>query len=352
MLIGCYFRSWIIITPNTTFFVEKFIKQLLLMKAKNIRLSAIELAQKRYDIEEERHAKSFISLESLTSNELKFLINSGLDIKKNPASYTSALVGCSVALLFQKTSTRTRASFEAGVRRMGGNVDYIDWARSNLVLAELCDEVPVFSRFYDYIVARVDKHETLEVMARESKVPVISGLCDRHHPCQAVSDVLTMSEYFGNDLHGLRLSYIGDGNNVCRSLVHAAQLLGIEITLCSPTGFTLDLATVAAAGKFVREVEDPREAAKDAHVIYTDTWISMGQEDEMARRVQAFKGYEVNDEIMNLSDKDSIFMHCLPAHPGQEVSASVLRSPRSIVLDQAENRMYGQNALLLWLRQK
>ena len=293
--------------------------------------------------------RSFITLDDIDARALARVVDHALAMKRGLADDAGALAGRAVALLFQKTSTRTRCSFAAAAREAGAQADYLDWSRSNFMLAELRDEIAVLSRYYDLIVARVDRHESLRVMAAHSEVPVVNGLCDRHHPCQAVSDVMTLTEYFGSDLHGLRLAWLGDGNNVCRSLVQAATRLGVEVTLSSPAGHELDDVTACQGGALVRRVADPRAAVEGADVVYTDTWASMGQEAELEARKAALAGWQVDARLMQAAPRHALFMHCLPAHPGLEVTAEVLRSPRSIVVDQAENRKHAQKALLAWL---
>jgi ornithine carbamoyltransferase len=311
---------------------------------------ALELARQRHALRGAHRPRSLLSMDDLDAAELGALVASGLEMKRRPADYAGALAGTSIALLFQKTSTRTRCAFEAAAREMGGHASYLDWARSNFVLADLRDEAIVLSRFHDLVVARVDRHETLRLMADFGEVPVVNGLCDLHHPCQAISDMLTLREYFGADLRGLRLAWLGDANNVCRSLVQAATRLGIETTICAPAGHRLDEATLRAAGPLAREADDPRAAVAGVDVVYTDTWVSMGQEHELAERLARFAPLRVDARLMEAAGPQALFMHCLPAHPGQEVTAEVLRSPRSIVFDQAENRKHAQKALLLWLR--
>ena len=313
------------------------------------RAAALTLAARRDAERRALRPHSFLTLDDIDARALAHVVDHGLEIKRRPGQYAGALAGRSVALLFQKTSTRTRCSFAAAVRESGARVDHLDWSRSNFVLAELRDEIAVMSRYYDLIVARVDRHESLRVMAAHSEVPIVNGLCDRHHPCQAVSDMLTLKEYFGADLRGLRLAYIGDGNNVCRSLVQAATRLGVEVTLSSPVGHELDDVSASQGGTFVRRVADPRAAVEGVDVVYTDTWVSMGQEAELEARQAALAGWQVDTNLMDAAPRHALFMHCLPAHPGMEVTAEVLRSPRSVVLDQAENRKHAQKALLAWL---
>jgi len=315
------------------------------------RMAALALAQGRDASRRAWTPRAFLAIDELDAATLGRIVARGLAIKRRPREVAQALAGAAIALLFQKTSTRTRCSFEAAAREMGAQASYLEWSRSNFMLAELRDEIVVTARYYDMIVARVDRHESLSVMAQHSGVPVINGLCDRHHPCQAVSDMLTLCEYFGPDLRGLRLAYIGDGNNVCRSLVQAATRLGVQVVLSTPPGHGLDDAAVRAAGALLTLAADPRDAVAGADVVYTDSWISMGQEAERESRLRAFAGFQVDARLMDAAPAHALFMHCLPAHPGEEVSAGVLRSPRSIVFDQAENRKHAQKALLLWLRE-
>jgi ornithine carbamoyltransferase len=313
------------------------------------RNTAFELAAQRFNTRIKRKPRSFISIQDLTPAEMKSIIRRGVEMKKRPDDISTALQGMSVALLFQKTSTRTRCSFEKASLELSASPSYIDWKTSNFVLAELCDEVKVLSRFYDLIVARVLKHETIATMALESEVPVINGMCDREHPCQALADFMTITEYFGDDLAGLRIAYLGDGNNVCRSLVHGAISMGVHVNLCSPAGYELDEETVAAGNGLITRVEHPSDAVSDVDIIYADTWVSMGEEAEMQERLAVFRPYQVNAQLLASAPKQVLFMHCLPAHPGQEITAEILRSPRSIVFDQAENRSHAQKALMEWL---
>jgi len=313
------------------------------------RAAALALAARRDGERRGVRPRSFVTLDDIDTRALAQVLDQALDMKRRPADHARALAGRAVALLFQKTSTRTRCSFAAAARETGAQADYLDWSRSNFVLADLRDEIAVMSRYYDLIVARVDRHESLRVMAAHGEVPIVNGLCDRHHPCQAVSDMMTLKEYFGADLRGLRLAYVGDGNNVCRSLVQAATRLGVEVTLSSPAGYELDDVTACHGGALVRRVADPRAAVDGVDIVYTDTWVSMGQESELATRRAALAGWQVDARLMDAAPRHALFMHCLPAHPGLEVTADVLRSPRSIVLDQAENRKHAQKALMAWL---
>ena len=314
-----------------------------------MKLKALALAEQRHKAALAKKPKGFTSLAALETPTIQTLIDAALAVKKHPQCWTTILAGKHVALLFEKTSTRTRCSFETGVREMGGDVSYLDWKTSNFVLADLADEAKCLSRYYDIIMARVMKNETIQTMAAYSESPVINGLCDREHPCQALADFMTMAEYFGRNLAGLKLTFIGDGNNVCRSLVHGASKLGVKVTLCAPDGYALDAQTVKEAGALVSFASTPHEAVADADVIYTDTWVSMGDEAEATKRLKAFAGYQVDESVLAAAPLHALVMHCLPAHPGQEIAASVLRGPRSIVFDQAENRKHAQKAVMAWL---
>ena len=319
------------------------------MISTDIRASALSLANRRFVGRAARSPRSFLSLDNATATETASLIARGLEMKHAPYDFRDVLRDRLMVLLFQKTSTRTRCSFERAARELGAGCWYMDWNLSNFVLADLADEARVLSRYCDVIVSRVMRHKTLEIMAANSEAPVINALCDRYHPCQAVADYLTMAEYFGQDLSGLKLAYIGDGNNVCRSLAHGALQLGVTMAISGPRGYRLDAETLAAGKGKVAYAPTPQDAVRDADVIYTDTWISMGSEDETNERLRAFDGYCVDAALMAVAPASALVMHCLPAHVGWEIGADVLRGPRSLVVDQAENRTHAQKALLEWL---
>ena len=284
--------------------------------------------------------KDFLTLKELSAGELLGIIRKARAIKKQPEKYVSALKNKTLAMLFQKTSTRTRISFEAGMTQLGGHAIYLDWHTTNFTLGSLSDEIRCISRYADIIMARVYKHSDVQDMARHSEVPVINGLSDLHHPCQAVADLMTVQEKL-KTFKNIKMAYIGDGNNVCNSLILTCRKLGVEIRVAAPKGYEPqekpDLFT-----------HDPKHAAKDADVIYTDTWVSMGQEKETQRRMGVFKPYQVNSQLLG----KALFMHCLPAHRGFEVTNEVIDGPQSIVFDQAENRLHAQKAILLHLLEK
>lgn len=295
--------------------------------------------------------RSLLTVLDLSPAEFHDLVTTGSKIKANPRDYVRALDQRQVALVFQKTSTRTRISFETGVAAMGGNSLYIDWKTSNFTLASLRDEIRVLSRYVDLTIARVFAHEDLEEMAANSEVPIINGLSDMDHPCQALADFMTVNEYFGT-LAGVNFVYIGDGNNVAHSLMMAAMLAKATITICSPRRYAPNGALVQqllSQGLQLRVVDKPEEAVRDADVIYTDTWVSMGEEHMAETKTKLFEGFQVNGALVSKAPKHAVVMHCLPAHRGQEISDEAMDGEHSIVFDQAENRRYVQQALMIWL---
>jgi ornithine carbamoyltransferase len=294
--------------------------------------------------------RSLLSIAELSPAQVRALIAGGLAVKKDPHLLERALAGRRVALLFQKTSTRTRCSFEVGVGEMGGQPLFLDWRTSNFTLGHLEDESKVLSRYFDLIMARVYKHEDLLTMKAASEVPIINGLCDRYHPCQGLTDYMTALEYFG-DLEGLKIAYVGDGNNVSHSLINGAVRLGMAIAVAHPAGYAPREEVVAAARELgsVTLTHDPREAVEGADVVYTDTWVSMGDEAQKEARLAAFAGYAVDEELMRRAPAHALVMHCLPAHRGYEISPGVMDSASSVVWDQAENRLHLQKYLMAWI---
>ena len=261
-----------------------------------------------------------------------------------------------MALLFEKPSLRTRVSFEVAMRQLGGQTIYLSPEEVGLGKRESIPDVArVLSRFVDVIVLRTFAQQNLEVLAEYSSVPVINALSDFEHPCQALADLLTIYEHKGK-LKWLTVAYIGDGNNVANSLMLACAMTGVNFNIASPQGYTINEAVLKKARTYAKTsgakilcTEDPRAAAKDVDVIYTDTWTSMGQEAEAKVRRKAFADYQINETLMALTKRNAIIMHCLPAHHGEEVSVGLLDSPQSVVFDQAENRMHAQKALLAWI---
>tara|TARA_Y100000310_G_scaffold336796_1_gene422300 strand:+ start:261 stop:1121 length:861 start_codon:yes stop_codon:yes gene_type:complete len=281
--------------------------------------------------------KHLQNLNDFSKDELNEVIDRAIDMKEEVEKYYEILKNKTLAMLFQKTSTRTRMSFEAGMTQLGGHAIFLDWKTTNLALGSLQDEVKCIARYSDVIMARVFAHKDIETIANASSVPVINGLSDDYHPCQAVADLMTIKEKFKR-FKGVKLAYVGDGNNVCNSLILACEKLGVELRVATPKGYE-------PSEKGAKIMNDPKEAVKGVDVVYTDTWVSMGQEKEKAKRVKAFKGFVVDKKLLG----KAFFMHCLPAHRGYEVSDGVIDSKQSIVFDQAENRMHAQKAIILKL---
>lgn len=278
------------------------------------------------------------------------------EVKARPDHYGSALAGRFLALILEKPSLRTRVTFEVGMRSLGGTAIFLDQTVSRLGERESIPDVARnLSRWVHGIVARVFEQRELEQLAEFASVPVINALSDRFHPCQAYADFFTLRERYAT-LRGIKLAYIGDGNNVCHSLMTTAARVGAEMRVATPAGFEPDASLVNEAQRVAREnhgtltiLRSPQEAVSGAQAVYTDVWASMGQEEEAAARAKIFASYQVNDTLMKEAGPDALFMHCLPAHRGAEVTDSVMDSPRSVVFDQAENRLHVQKAILLML---
>lgn len=303
--------------------------------------------------------RDLLTLTSFTRDQILALFETAQAIKADIRTFRTSLDGQSVILLFEKPSLRTRVTFEVGVQKLGGCVVYIDHSAMRLGEREsIYDYGKNLERWVQCIVARVFSQNVVEELAAAAKVPVINALSDFHHPCQALADLFTLRENF-TTFDNLRLAYIGDGNNVCNSLMQAAATLGVNTTIITPEGFEPPAPIVAEAEALAREAgstlritNDPSTVA-GASAVYTDTWVSMGQgagaADEAAKRRKAFQPYQVNPSLMSKAGPKAKFMHCLPAHRGQEVLDAVIDSPNSIVYDQAENRMHVQNAVLVHL---
>lgn len=288
--------------------------------------------------------KHLRKLLDLTKQELIEIIDKAIEIKKNPKAYYAALANKTLIMLFEKPSTRTRVSFEAGMSQLGGHAIYLDWNTTQLKKAALRDEIRCIARYSDIIAARVFKQESIDEMAKYSEKPVINALSDKYHPCQIIADLMTIKEKKGG-LKGLKIAYIGDGNNVCNSLIVGCSMVGMKIAVATPKGYEPLKEAVKFAGIDLQLTDDPKLAAKDADIIYTDTWVSMGQEDQKAKRLNDFKGYQITKGLLG----NALFMHCLPAYRGIEVTDEVMDSKQSIIFDQAENRMHAQKAIMLKL---
>jgi ornithine carbamoyltransferase len=287
---------------------------------------------------------------------LRDLYHLASDVKAQPELYRTALGGRSVAMIFEKPSLRTRVSFEVGIRNLGGSPVFLDHSNSHLGDREAVkDLAKSLERWVQVIVARTLTQSTLEELAEYASVPVINALTDRFHPCQALADFFTLEERFGS-LRGLEFAYVGDGNNMCHSLVLAAARLGVHMRVATPPGYAPTPEILADARRVARETRgkielftDPAEAVHGARAVYTDVWVSMGYEPEAAEREAVFAPYQVTQSLMELAAHDAVFMHCLPAHRGSEVAERVIDSKRSVIYDQAENRLHVQNAIMLTL---
>jgi ornithine carbamoyltransferase len=301
--------------------------------------------------------KHLVSLRDYTKAELEEVFELARRMKADPAAYAEALRGKSLAMIFQKPSTRTRVSFEVGMFQLGGHALYLGGNEIQIGRGEsVADTARVLSRYVDGIMARVFSHEDLVEMSRHATVPIINGLSDLLHPVQALADFFTIQERVGR-LDGVTLAYIGDGNNMCHALMSGAVKLGVAMRVATPQGYEPNQLITKSAVRDAQKLKtappivttDPMEAAEGADVVYTDVWTSMGQEAESEARRQAFQGYIVGPEVMAAASRGAIFMHCLPAHRGEEVAAEVIDGPQSIVFDQVENRLHVQKALLALL---
>jgi ornithine carbamoyltransferase len=293
--------------------------------------------------------RHFISLLDISASEFRGLINRAIELKNHRNPDYQPLKGQVLAMIFEKSSTRTRISFEAGMTHFGGNALFLSSRDTQLGRGEpLEDSAKVISSMVDCIMLRTFKHETVTTFAQYSSVPVINGLTDEQHPCQLLADMQTYFEQRG-DIQGKTVTWIGDGNNMCHSYIHAAMILDFKLNIAAPVGYQPDKAIADAAGNRVQFFDTALAAAKNADLIVTDVWASMGQEEEQKQRCAAFKDYQVNSGIMAAAHKDALFMHCLPAHRGEEVSAAVMDGPQSIVFAEAENRLHAQKALLEFL---
>ena len=294
-------------------------------------------------------AKDFLSIDQLTRDELARLVGRALEFKHNPFLAPELLLNRTIALVFQKPSLRTRVSFEIAAMHLGGRSIYLSPAEVGLSEREgAADVARVLSGYVDGIVARTYLHRDIEGLAAAAAVPVINGLSERGHPCQVLADLLTMRQRFGQ-IEGLTVAYVGDGNNVARSLVEATPLAGIRLRVATPPGYEPDASAVAAAREADGDVDvghDAVTAVRDADVIYTDAWFSMGQEAERDARIVVFPPYRVSEELLACAPAHVLVMHCLPAHRGEEITDEVIEGPHSVVFEQAANRLPAQKAIL------
>ena len=288
-----------------------------------------------------------------TPAQLRDFFRLAAQIKAHPDRYRSALAGRVLTMIFEKPSLRTRVTFETGIANLGGTAIFLDHTASRLGEREpIRDIAKNLERWVQGIIARVFAQDALDELARNANVPVINALSDKFHPCQALADFFTLEERFGG-LRGLKLAYVGDGNNMCHSLLVTGARCGAHVRVATPEGYEPDAGIVAEAKRVAREargkieiVRAPEEAVAGAQAVYTDVWASMGQENETAKREVAFAAYQVNEALFAQAARDAVFLHCLPAHRGLEVTEGVIDSPRSIIYDQAENRLHVQKAIL------
>lgn len=302
------------------------------------------------------HSSDLLSVADFSPDEVTHVLDLALHMKAKPGDFRGALSGKQLVLFFEKPSLRTRLTFESGMTSLGGTSFFVDQTASRLGAREpISDMAHNLERWVDGIVLRTFSHDTVIEMAHHASIPVVNALSDYEHPCQALADYMTLLEHFG-DLRNLKLAYVGDGNNVAHSLMLAAASTGSNIAVATPETYEPDPTITALAQQLAEETganvtvtNDVAKAVSGAQAIYTDVWASMGQEDEAADRKRVFAAYQVNDKLFARAAKNAVFMHCLPAHRGDEVTGSVIDSPRSVVFDQAENRLHIQKAILLWL---
>lgn len=300
--------------------------------------------------------RDLLSLQDLTGAEVNELLELTEQLKQDKYQLNNQLKGKTIALVFQKPSNRTRVSFEVGIYQLGGNCVYLGPSEIDLGVRESAADVSkTLSRYLDGIVTRTNTHKDVSQLAQHSSIPIINGLSDLYHPCQALTDIYSIKEKFGKT-KGLTLAYIGDGNNVCHSLLLGCAKVGINVNVATPPQYEpqnsiVQLAQTCAndTGAKIITTHSPQEAVESVDIIYSDVWVSMGQEKESKKRLKDFSGYQINTKLTQLADRDFIFMHCLPAHRDQEVTAEVIDGTHSIVFDQAENRLHTQKAILITL---
>lgn len=321
-----------------------------------MRTQSVELTKSPHAQPEPPAPRDLLSAHDLAPHEIHALFNLTAMLKLRPADFCGVLAGKQMVMFFEKPSLRTRLTFEAGMDSLGGSTFFVDQTRSRLDAREgLGDIAHNLERWIDLIVLRTFNHTTVEEMAAHADVPVINALSELEHPCQALADFFTLQEHFGN-LAKVHLAYVGDGNNVAHSLLLIGAALGSAVSVATPDGYAPSPAIVEAAQTLAEEtgaaisiVADPREAVAGADAVYTDAWASMGQEAEADSRSAVFAPYQVNAALMGYAAPQALFMHCLPAHRGWEVTDEVIDSGNSVVFDQAENRLHIQKAILVWL---
>jgi ornithine carbamoyltransferase len=301
--------------------------------------------------------KDFISILDINEEELEGILDEAVRLKALRAQGIphEILKGKNLAMIFEKSSTRTHISFEVGMNDLGGHALFLNTRDLQIGRGEnIRDTARVASRYVSALMIRANRHSTIEEFARNATIPVINGLSDLEHPCQILADIMTIKEHFGS-LAGLRVAWVGDGNNVCNSLILASTLTGMEISIACPKGYSPSKKILRQAkeiGGIIRSVRSPYDAVRDADVIVTDTWISMGDEGERVERLKAFKGYTVDEALLGHASEDVRVLHCLPAHRGEEISNGVIEGEQSLVWNEVENRLHAQKALLIKLLKK
>ncbi|MEK6679626.1 MAG: ornithine carbamoyltransferase [Nitrospirota bacterium] len=302
--------------------------------------------------------KDLLTINALTAEEIEDILTLSAELKKKQKNrqMDCPLIGRTLGMFFEKPSTRTRVSFEVGIYQLGGQAIVLPVSDLQIGRGEtIADTARVLSRYIDAIVIRTFEHKIVEEWAGHASIPVINGLTDMHHPCQALADVFTIKEKKGS-LKGLKLTYIGDGNNVAHSLIEICAKTGVDISLACPKGYEPDKKIVKDAiedakrqGSSINIIADPIKAANNADILYTDVWASMGQEKEHKKRLKIFKDYQLNKKLLKSAKPDALVMHCLPAHRGEEITEEVLEGTNSVIFDQAENRLHTQKAVMLRL---
>ena len=295
--------------------------------------------------------RHFLTLMDFSAAELRQVLARAMDLKalRKRGIDHATLRHKTMAMIFEKSSTRTRVSFEAGMAQLGGSGLFLSPRDTHLGRGEpIEDTARVMSRMVDVIVVRANAHDMVEQFARHSQVPVINALTDMYHPCQLLADIQTYMEVRG-EIQGKTVAWIGDGNNVCHSWMNAARQFDFQLKIAVPKGYAPNATLLAATSDRVTLMHDPKAAVEAADIVVTDTWASMGQEHEKAKRIQAFSGFKVDNALMKMAHKDAVFMHCLPAYRGYEVDSAVIDGPQSVVWDEAENRLHAQKALLEFL---
>ena len=299
-------------------------------------------------------ARHFLSLNDLSGKEIRTLVQRAGELKSAVSAGPLEPLPCKgriLVMVFEKSSTRTRVSFEAAMVHLGGHAIFLSPGDSQLGRGEpLSDMARVLSKMADCVMIRTFEHDKLVQFAGHSEIPVINGLTDSYHPCQLLADMQTFFEFRG-DIRGKKVCWLGDGNNMCNSYINASRILEFNLSIACPSGYLPAPEVLSAAGDSVQITDDPHAAAKEADLVVTDVWASMGQEEEARQRRDVFRKYQVSDSIMAQAAADALFMHCLPAHRGEEVAASVIDGPRSVVWEEAGNRLYSQMALLEFLLQ-